>query len=224
MRCQLIEGRSIFDNRAMSACQRPVTRSRQASAPGTRSGATSMPNDPSQSPERLLRTYFHAKDENRPHLIAGVFSESATLEMVVKTTTISFPPSLTRHRRSHRRAGSPLCADVRKRVLLLSRLSTARCRKLFVRLAGRHVREGSTAPPAWAVAVTTGTFSNERRSRRSARHYHRSHAGAGPRDLPRIITWLTALPYPWCSASSAIGSAPAIDDWTGPPVRGAQGD
>ena len=36
---------------------------------------------PPDSPERLLRDYLHAKDENRPHLMSGVFSESATLEI-----------------------------------------------------------------------------------------------------------------------------------------------
>ena len=44
-----------------------------------------------RTPEGLLRTYFHAKDENRPHLIQSVFCEEAVLEMNVKADSISFP-------------------------------------------------------------------------------------------------------------------------------------
>lgn len=33
------------------------------------------------SPEQLLQTYFHAKDENRPHLLADVFASDARLEV-----------------------------------------------------------------------------------------------------------------------------------------------
>src|SRR5258706_8031171 len=31
------------------------------------------------SPEQALRAYFHAKDENRPHLLDGVFASDARL-------------------------------------------------------------------------------------------------------------------------------------------------
>jgi hypothetical protein len=41
--------------------------------------------------EEVLTTYFRAKDENRPHLMQEAFSETATLEMIVKTDAISFP-------------------------------------------------------------------------------------------------------------------------------------
>jgi hypothetical protein len=39
----------------------------------------------------VLRCYFHAKDENRPHLLDHVFSEDAVLEVVNSTSTIAFP-------------------------------------------------------------------------------------------------------------------------------------
>ena len=39
-----------------------------------------------------IRTYLRAKDENRPHLMKRIFSEVATLEMVVVKGAISFPP------------------------------------------------------------------------------------------------------------------------------------
>ncbi len=38
-----------------------------------------------------IQRYIEAKDGNRPHLMTGVFSESAVLSMKVKTDSISFP-------------------------------------------------------------------------------------------------------------------------------------
>jgi hypothetical protein len=43
------------------------------------------------TPDRLLRDYFHAKDENRPHLLAAVFADDATLRVVNRSATIDFP-------------------------------------------------------------------------------------------------------------------------------------
>jgi len=43
------------------------------------------------SPEQVLRTYFRAKDENRPLLLAGAFSPDARLEVRNRSDQISFP-------------------------------------------------------------------------------------------------------------------------------------
>lgn len=40
----------------------------------------------------LIRTYIQAKDENRPHLMKRAFADDATLEMIVETGAITFPP------------------------------------------------------------------------------------------------------------------------------------
>jgi hypothetical protein len=42
-------------------------------------------------PDAVLRGYFHAKDENRPHLLERVFAEDAVLEILNRTSTIAFP-------------------------------------------------------------------------------------------------------------------------------------
>ena len=39
-----------------------------------------------------VMAYLRAKDENRPQLMRLAFDEAATLEMIVRTGTISFPP------------------------------------------------------------------------------------------------------------------------------------
>jgi hypothetical protein len=41
--------------------------------------------------EVVLRDYLHAKDENRPHLLERVFTGDAVLEILNRTSTITFP-------------------------------------------------------------------------------------------------------------------------------------
>lgn len=69
-------------------------------SPGPRQGVqsgnsnpTDFPMTPSPwlSPEQAIRQYFHAKDENRPRLMAQAFTENATLHMHLRTGSISFP-------------------------------------------------------------------------------------------------------------------------------------
>jgi hypothetical protein len=42
-------------------------------------------------PDAVLRNYFHAKDENRPHVLDRVFTDDAVLEIQNDSTAISFP-------------------------------------------------------------------------------------------------------------------------------------
>ena len=42
-------------------------------------------------PDAVLRNYFHAKDENRPHVLDSVFTDDAALEIQNDSTAISFP-------------------------------------------------------------------------------------------------------------------------------------
>ncbi len=43
------------------------------------------------STEAVLRRYFHAKDENRPHILDDAFASDAELVVANHTTTINFP-------------------------------------------------------------------------------------------------------------------------------------
>jgi hypothetical protein len=43
------------------------------------------------TPETVLRNYFHAKDENRPHLLDDVFASNAELVIRNRSENISFP-------------------------------------------------------------------------------------------------------------------------------------
>ena len=55
----------------------------------------SMAEPGARTLESILRMYFRTNDENRPHLLAQVFSEAARLETIVKTGGIAFPPVVT---------------------------------------------------------------------------------------------------------------------------------
>ena len=45
----------------------------------------------SLTPEAVLRGYFHAKDENRPHLLEDVFASNAELIIHNQSANIDFP-------------------------------------------------------------------------------------------------------------------------------------
>jgi hypothetical protein len=163
------------------------------------------------SPERLLRTYFHAKDENRPHLMSQVFSEAATLEMVVKTGTIAFPPV------SHGRAA---ITDV------LSRCFAQTYENVYSFYLQRPSGAASSFACDWLVgmsekadgAVLVGCGRYEWNFQQQAPFLVDRLVITidvmqvlPPPDLECIMAWLTALPYPWCSANAAIASAPPLN-------------
>lgn len=169
-----------------------------------------MPDRLNLSPEMLLRTYFRAKDENRPHLMASAFCESATLEMVVNTGTISFPP------RSH---GLAEIADV-----LVGRFAQA-----YENVYSFYLQK---PPPNAANFVCNWLVGMSEKANGAVRvgcgRYDWRFQHEAPflvsgltitievmqvlssANLQPIMAWLTKLPYPWCSASSALASAPSI--------------
>src|SRR5215203_2563705 len=50
-----------------------------------------MQEPTSFTPEAVLRGYFHAKDENRPHLLEDVFASNAELVIRNQSANIAFP-------------------------------------------------------------------------------------------------------------------------------------
>ena len=50
-----------------------------------------MQKSKSFTPEAVLRGYFHAKDENRPHLLEDVFASNAELFIRNQSANIAFP-------------------------------------------------------------------------------------------------------------------------------------
>jgi len=163
------------------------------------------------TPETLLRTYFHAKDENRPHLIRSVFCEEAVLEMNVKTEHISFPAVSK---------GVAAIADV-----LVSRFGQT-YENVYSFYLHRPAVKAAGFTCDWLVGMSEKANGSMRVGcgrydwsfQREAPHLVErlvitiEAMQVLPADLsPTVFNWLLALPYPWCPASAARVSAPGIE-------------
>jgi hypothetical protein len=165
------------------------------------------------TPERLVRTYIRAKDENRPHLMEHVFAEDACLEIIVKSGTISFPPvtrglaSITEVLvRSFAIAYENVYTFCLERPDLQTRERGFSCDWLV----GMSEREGGR------VRVGCGRYD-----------WRFSPEGLCLVDrlvitievmqvLPPgcnkgVFEWLSGLPYPWCSAEVIAKTAPVVE-------------
>ena len=160
----------------------------------------------------VLRDYFHAKDENRPALLTGVFSADAELEMVVRTDAIAFP-ARTRGR------------DDIARVLVTGFAETY-----------ENVRSFYLAPPpsdaepfacAWLVGMSQRADGSPRVGcgRYDWRFEHKLPHRATrlvitidamqvlpPERLASTLGWLRRLSYPWSSAAEVLAALPATAD------------
>jgi hypothetical protein len=173
-----------------------------------------MPTMSGQSAEDVLRTYFRAKDENRPHLMQEAFSEAATLETIVKTNAISFPPIS--------RGLAPI-TDV-----LVSKFA-----QLYENVYSFYLEKPPSHVPLsnfscdWLVGMSE---KESGKARVGCGRYDWQFHPAEPRLADRLVItieamqvlsadylepvllWLTGLPYPWCPAQTILKTAPAIPD------------
>jgi len=160
--------------------------------------------------ETVLRNYFHAKDENRPHRLERVFEPDADLVVVNHADTISFPA---------RTVGREGIADV------LVRNFARTYENVYSFYMRRPHEEVDAFSCGWLVAMSD-------RQSRSARvgcgRYDWSFAEAPPRratrltitihamqvlpptDLAAVLAWVERLQYPWCAAEEVRRTAPAI--------------
>jgi hypothetical protein len=168
--------------------------------------------EPRRTAEEVLRTYFRAKDENRPHLMGEAFAETATLETIVKTNAISFPP-ISR--------GLEPITDVLVRKFA----------QVYENVYSFYLEK----PPS---RVPVSSFSCDWLVGMSEKESGRTRVGCGRYDwhfqpgeplladrlvitieamqvlsagnLKSVLLWLTGLPYPWCPAQTIVKTAPAI--------------
>ena len=173
-----------------------------------------MPHSSRCTAEQVLRTYFRAKDENRPHLMTEAFSETATLETVVKTNAISFPP---------------ICRGLAPITEVLVR----RFAQSYENVYSFYLEQPPPDRPLtnfscdWLVGMSE---KESGRARVGCGRYDWHFQPSDPRLADRLIItieamqvlsanrleavllWLTRLPYPWCPAHTALETAPAISD------------
>ncbi len=158
-----------------------------------------------------IATYIEAKDHDRPQLMADAFLDDCELEMVVKTTAISFPSAAVGLEQVTRVLVRDFSAQYDNvRTFCLSRPPSDhpaqfRCRWLV----------GMTARQDGAVRVGCGHYDWHFRSgdgrveRLSIEIALMSVLPA--KDARRILPWLAAIPYPWCSGPDAARDMPSID-------------
>ena len=163
-----------------------------------------------QRPEQVLRAYFHAKDENRPHLLDAVFTPDARLEIVNRSSAIAFP-ALT--------LGRTAIADVLVRDFArtyedvysyyLDRpadgLTSFGCAWLVIMSdkATRALRAGC-GRYEWVFAGDASGLASELRIAIEAMQVF------APEDAAAIVRWRRQLPYPWTAARQAIACAPPL--------------
>jgi len=170
-----------------------------------------MMHQPSaQALGNVLRKYFQAKDENRPHLLDEVFAPDAILQITNKTDTIAFP-SVTN--------GCQAIADVLVR----------RFGQIYENIYSFYMSRPSEFLTEFSCDWLVGMTEKENKDvrvgcgrydwtfREEAPHLAKrlvitieAMRVLPPNQLQPIIAWIQRLNYPWTSITDVIKSAPEI--------------
>jgi len=162
------------------------------------------------TPADAVKTYVLAKDGNRPFLMQQAFAADAELEMVVKTDAISFPSSAK---------GIAALEDILVRrfaldfenvyTFCLAEPPEAGCRHFACDLL-----VGMSAKANGLIRVGCGRydwyFTGEGQVEKLVITVEVMKV-LPPEALAVSMAWLSALPYPWCSAGEALRRMPALD-------------
>lgn len=166
------------------------------------------------APVDTISTYILAKDGNRPFLMKRAFAENAQLEMVVKTDAISFPSSAK---------GLDAIEDILIRrfgidyenlyTFCLSRPS-ALDRHHFA----CHWLVGMSAKSDGQIRVGCGRYDWYFTSDEACLVEKLVIAIDVMKIFPAIelaatMSWLSSLPYPWCTADEAVRDMPRASEF-----------
>ena len=160
------------------------------------------------TPEAVLRGYFHAKDENRPHLLEDVFASNAELVIRNQSANIAFP-AVTR--------GRPDIADVLVRSFALS------YENMYSFYLGRPALAVQEFTCPWLVGMSERASGHVRVGCGTYEWTFEPHV---PHTASRLVivieamqilpltesqsvfAWLRALNYPWSSPQAALHGVP----------------
>ena len=167
-----------------------------------------MQQSNSFSPEAVLRGYFHAKDENRPHLLEDVFASNAELLIHNLSANIAFP-AFTQ--------GRSAIAEVLVRSFSLSN------ENVYSFYLGRPPPNVRLFKCPWLVGMSERSSGHVRVGCGTYEWAFEPHA---PHMASRLVVtieamqvlpiaesavvfaWLRALNYPWSSAEDALQGIP----------------
>jgi len=160
--------------------------------------------------ETVLLTYVRAKDENRPHLLAGVFAPDATLEVRNKSSAIAFP-AVT--------AGREAIADV------LVRSFAKSYENVYTFYMARPQAEATSIACDWLVCMTEkdggsvrvgcGRYDWTLRADRPGLATRlvisiEAMQVLAPDQFEAMLAWVRSMDYPWTSADAAVRDAPRL--------------
>ena len=142
-----------------------------------------MQKSKSFTPEAVLRGYFHAKDENRPHLLEDVFASNAELVIHNQSANIAFP-AFTQGRSAIAEVlvRSFTLSNENVYSFYLSRPAVGRPR-VHLPLAGGHVGAVFGPHPSRLRHLRVVVRAARSTHGSSARHHHRGHAGSPHRAV-----------------------------------------
>jgi hypothetical protein len=162
-------------------------------------------------PEVVLRNYFHAKDENRPHVLARVFTPDAELSVANRSGTIAFPA---------RTVGREAISDV------LVRRFAQSYENVYSFYLQRPPPTSQTFACDWLVAMSEkeskgvrvgcGSYEWVFDAARSGLASHLTITilamqALPPDELDPVMAWVQALDYPWCTADALRRAAPGSE-------------
>ena len=161
------------------------------------------------TPEAVLRGYFHAKDENRPHLLEDVFASNAELVIRNQSTNISFP-AFTQGRAAIAEVLVQSFAQAYENVY-----------SFYLRRPGPSLREftcpwlvGMSERSSGEVRVGYGTYdwTFAPAARNMATRLVVTIEGMQvlpTSEFERVFAWLRGQSYPWSSPRAALRRIPA---------------
>jgi hypothetical protein len=161
-------------------------------------------------PAEAIATYVKAKDGNRPHLLEGAFAEDATLEMLVKTGSISFPPSSV---------GREAIART-----LIRQFNQTFENVYTLCIGDPPAADAESFSCGWLVAMSE---KDGGAIRVGCGRYDWSFTQTDHRvqtlsitieamevlqaeTLPSVMSWVSSLPYPWCARRTLTTAPPLL--------------
>jgi hypothetical protein len=162
-------------------------------------------------PEVVLRNYFHAKDENRPHVLARVFTPDAELLVANHSSAIAFPA---------RTVGREAISEV-----LVRRFGQS-YENVYSFYLQRPPPASRTFACDWLVAMSEkeskgvrvgcGRYEWVFDAERSGLASHLTITILAmqvlpPAELAPVMAWVQTLDYPWSTAGAVRRSAPGIE-------------
>jgi hypothetical protein len=165
------------------------------------------------SPQETVEIYIRAKDENRPYLMERAFAENATLEMIVNSGTISFPP-ISSGLQSISDVLVRRFAQTYENVHTFCLASPPRSHEVKFScawLVGMSEKESRTVRVGFGRYDWLFQSQGQRLVERLTITIDLMESLA-PSCLVPVTNWLSQLPCPWCTAQAALAGIPFLEE------------